>query len=289
MHDQPIIALDVKAELGEGPRWHADELCLYWVDIARNELHRFRPRDSSVETRVFDQPIGCFAFRKRGGFILAMKDGFAVIDSFAAPSISFGDAPLLARPDLRFNDGRTDRDGNFWVGSVNTAKSANDAALYKLAPDGTCTEIEGGMLTCNGAAFSPDGYRFMHADTPSHAVRCYDVVDGRLTNRRIFHQFAIGHGRPDGGSFDVEGYYWTALFDGGRVVRLSPSGEIVATVELPVARPTMIAFGGSDLRTAFVTTARVGLDDAALATQPNAGAIFSFRVDVPGSPEYRFG
>ncbi len=283
------LALRAQAQLGEGPRWHATESKLYWVDIARNEVNRFDPVSGLNETRTFDQPVGCFAFRHSGGLLLAMKDGFARLPHWDATPQAFGDAPLLGKPDLRFNDGRTDEHGNFWVGSVNTAKSAADAALYRLAPDGTCDFVEGGMLTCNGAAFSADGTHFCHADTPSHALHSYDVKRSTLTNRQILHQFPHGHGRPDGGSFDAEGYYWTALFDGARVVRLSPKGEIVAEVSLPVSRPTMIVFGGDDGCTAFVTTARIGLDDAALAAQPHAGDILSFRVDVPGVPEWPFG
>ena len=286
---EPKIAFSVPDVLGECPRWNRDEHCLYWVDIAQSALHRLDPATGQHDSRIFDQPVGCFAFRRVGGLILAMKDGFATIADLFAPPLPFGDAPLLGNQDQRFNDGRTDRDGNFWVGSVNTAKSAHDAALFKLSADGRCIFIEGGMLTCNGASFSPDGTRFMHTDTPSHALRAYDVVNGCLANPQILHQFPLGEGRPDGGSYDADGYYWSALFDGGRVVRLSPDGDIVATVELPVSRPTMIAFGGDDLRTAYVTTARIGLSEAALAEQSGAGAIFTFRVEVPGMPEYHFG
>ena len=125
-------------------------------------------------------------------------------------------------------------------------------------------------------------------------MRIYDCdpASGTLSNRRILHQFdrGVGHGlgRPDGGSFDAEGCYWVAMFDGWRVVRLSPAGEIVRVVELPVQRPTMIAFGGDDLCTAYVTSARIGLTPEQLAGQPLAGAVFSFRVDTPGVPEHPF-
>lgn len=284
------IALDAQAELGEGPRWHAGEARLYWVDIARCELHRFDPASGHDEVRRFAQPIGCFAFRKAGGFALAMKDGLALLDDWTAEPVPFGDQIFADKPDLRFNDGRTDPAGRFWVGSVNMAKSAHDAALYLVQGDGRIDLIENNMLTCNGAAFSADGTHFRHADTPSHALRGYavDPATGTLSERRIVHQFEQGKGRPDGGSFDAEGCYWSALFDGGRVVRLSPEGEILQTVTLPVTRPTMIAFGDLDLRTAYVTTARSGLSDDALAAQPHAGAIFSFPVAVPGLPETAF-
>jgi len=284
------LALDARAELGEGPRWHGAERRLYWVDIARNQLHRFDPATGADEHRAFDAPVGCFAFRAGGGLILAMKDGLALLDHWEGVPRPFGEQLFIDKPDLRFNDGRTDPAGRFWVGSVNMAKSARDAALYRVDPDGGIDYIEGGMLTCNGAAFNADGTSFRHADTPSHELRAYDAdpVSGTLSHRRIVRRFPEGKGRPDGGSFDAEGAYWSALFDGGRVVRLNDEGEILMTVELPVTRPTMIIFGGPDLRTAYVTSARTGLSDEQLAAQPEAGGIFSFRVDVPGLPETVF-
>jgi len=285
----PELILDARALLGEGPRWHAEEARLYWVDIERRELHRFDPATGHDESRAFASPVGCFAFRKAGGLLLAMKDGCATIDDFDAEPVPFGEQVLAGRADLRFNDGRVDPAGRFWAGSVNMTKSAHDAALYRIDPDGAVVEVEGGMLTANGAAFTADGARFHHADTPTHALKAYDVVDGALVNRRILHQFPMGEGRPDGGSFDAEGCYWSALFDGGRVVRLSPEGEILGEIPLPVSRPTMIVFGGDDRRTAFVTSARTGLRDEALASQPLAGGLFSFRVEIPGVPEWRFG
>lgn len=282
------VALDARAELGEGPRWHAGEARLYWVDIARNELHRFDPAIGADECRRFDVPVGCFAFVEGGGLMLAMKDGFALLDDWSSDPRPFGLQLFADRPAIRFNDGRTDPVGRFWAGSVNMAKSANDAALYRLDANGTIAEIEGDMLTCNGAAFTADGRRFFHADTPSHAVRVYncDPASGTVSNRRILHQFPMGQGRPDGASVDEEGYYWTALFEGGRVVRLSPEGEIVEEVALPAKRPTMIVFGGADRRTAYVTTARTGLTPEELDAMPLSGAIFTFRVDVPGLPEW---
>ncbi len=191
-------------------------------------------------------------------------------------------------------DGRIDCAGRFWVGSLNGAKDVEDATLYRLDPDGTLMTIESGMTTCNGAAFSGDGRRFAHSDTPSHAVRLYDADpgSGALSNRRILHQFergvGPGFGRPDGGSFDAEGCYWVALFDGWRVVRLSPCGNVLRDIRLPVQRPTMIVFGGDDGCTAFVTSARTGLDSDALTAQPDAGGVFAFRVDVPGVAENYF-
>ncbi|MGE4429819.1 MAG: SMP-30/gluconolactonase/LRE family protein [Sphingobium sp.] len=284
------LALEANAELGECPRWHVAERKLYWVDIARCELHRFDPATGRDEARHFAAPVGCFAFLPDGGFLLGMKQGFARLESWEGEPHPFGEPIFADKPDLRMNDGRTDAQGRFWAGSVNMAKSARDAALYRLDGDGSITCVEGGMLTCNGAAFDASGRHFCHTDTPSHALRLYDVdgAAGEISHGAILHRFPMGEGRPDGGSFDAEGHYWSALFDGGRVVRLSPAGEIVQTVALPVSRPTMIAFGGVDLRTAYVTTARTGLSPEQREQQPLAGGIFSFPVDVPGLPEHPF-
>lgn len=291
---EPVVALDARAELGESPIWHAQEKRLYWVDIFRSELHRFDPDTGTDECRSFAQPVGCFAFRSGGGFLLAMKDGLATLDSWEADPVPFGEQILAGKPDLRLNDGCTDPAGRFWVGAVNEAKSAADAALYRAEADGTVILVESGMTTCNSAAFSADGTMFCHADSPSHAVRAYDVdpVSGALTGRRILHRFPEGLGTPDGGWFDVEGCYWVALFGlsdgGGKVVRLSPQGEILCTVEIPTHRTTMIGFGGEDMRTAYVTSARALMSDAELERHPHAGAIFSFRVEVPGVPAKPF-
>lgn len=293
--DTPTLLIDSSCSLGEGPRWHSGERRLYWVDIDTCTLHRWNPVDGKTDTRRFDAPVACFAFRERGGMVLGMKDGCALIDDWADAPRPFGEQVLSGKARHRMNDGRSDGGGRFWLGSLNGAKDVEDATLYRLDPDGTLTAIESGMTTCNGAAFSADGRRFGHSDTPSHAVRLYDAdpVSGTLSNRRILHQFdrgvGPGLGRPDGGSFDAEGCYWVALFDGWRVVRLSPDGDLLQEVRLPVQRPTMIAFGGKDGCTAFVTTARTGLDPAALAAQTGAGGVFAFRVATPGVAEPMFG
>ena len=295
LSDTPSLLLDSRCALGESPRWNSHDGCLYWVDVEARRLHRWNPRTLLTETKTFGVPVACFAFRAGGGLLLGMRDGCGVMDDWADAPRAIGEQPLKGLKSHRMNDGRTDPAGRFWVGSVDSDKHDRDAALYKLDGE-TLTEIEGGMLTCNGAAFTGDSRRFAHSDTPSHAVRVYDVdpEQGTLSNRRILHQFdkttnrgvGPGLGRPDGGSFDEDGAYWVAMFDGWRVLRLSPEGDILTDIRLPVQRPTMIAFGGADRRTAFVTSARTGLSDSDLAAQPMAGGVFAFRVETPGVPEF---
>ncbi len=285
------LILDAGALLGESPRWSTAESRLYWVDIEGRKIHRTNPATGEDEVMQLDEQVGCIAPRAGGGLVAALQDGCALIDAWGAALRPFGPPALADKPDQRFNDGCVDAAGRLWVGSLTNDKANPAATLYRLDPDGTLTEIFGGLTTSNGAAFSPDGRTFYHADTPTHAIRSYDVdpATGTLGEGRIFHQFELGNGRPDGAAVDAEGCYWSALWDGWRVVRLSPSGELLQTVEMPVQRPTMIAFGGPDLKTAFVTSAGKNLTDEERAAQPHAGGAFAFHVDVPGLLQPDFG
>jgi len=285
------LLLDAGALLGESPRWHAAEARLYWVDIDAHRIHRTDPETGATETMQLGGSVGCVAPRARGGLIVGLKDGCALIDAWGEAPRPFGPQMLADIAEQRCNDACVDSAGRFWVGSVTSDKANPAATLYRLDPDGTLTAMLGGMLTSNGAAFSPDGRTFYHADTPTHALRAYavDPATGALGEGRPFHQFEMGKGRPDGGTVDAEGCYWSALWDGWRVVRLSPTGELLQTVELPVQRPSMIAIGGPDMRTAFVTSAGKTLTDEERRDQPHAGGLFTFRVDVPGLVQPGFG
>ncbi|WP_447760052.1 SMP-30/gluconolactonase/LRE family protein [Sphingopyxis panaciterrae] len=278
------LLLDAGALLGESPRWSAPENRLYWVDIEGRKIHRTDPASGADEAMELPEQVGCIALRAGGGLVAALEDGCALIDGWAAAPRPFGPAVLAGKPEQRFNDGCVDALGRLWVGSLTSDKANPAATLYRLDPDGSLTEIFGGLTTSNGAAFSPDGRTFYHADTPTHAICAYDAdrAGGTLGNGRIFHQFEDGNGRPDGAAVDAEGCYWSALWDGWRIVRLSPAGELLQTVDLPVQRPTMIAFGGADMQTAFVTSAGKNLTDDERKEQPHAGGVFTFRVDVPG-------
>ena len=284
------LALDARLTVGEGPRWHAAERALYFVDVPARTLHRWDPATGDRRSRGFDAQCACFAFRSAGGFVLGMEAGFALIDDFDAPLRPFGAQVEADRPWSRLNDGRTDLQGRFWSGAMDTSKQHHDARLHRLDPDGSVTTWAEGAYTSNGAAVSPDGRTFYYSDTPEHRLDAFDLdpASGALSNRRTFHQWPHGHGRPDGGSVDEDGCYWSALYAGGRVARLSPTGEVVEEVAVPAPKPTMIAFGGDDRRTAYVTTAREGLTNEELVAAPGSGGVWSFRVDVPGLPETPF-
>ena len=280
---------DLRCTLGEGPRWHAGEGMLYLVDITEQRLHRLNVNTGEVATRQFDQPAGCFAFRQRGGFVLAMNDGFALIDSFDGPVQPFGVQVEAGKPWTRFNDGRTDPQGRFWAGTRDSSKQHHDTALYRLDPGGAVALMVEGGLTANGCAFSPDGKTLYWTDTPTYRIDAFDLdaATGAIANRRVFASFPEGNGRPDGGSVDEDGCYWAAMFAGGRVVRLSPKGDVLEEVPIPATNVSMPCFGGPDRRTVFVTTTAEGEPDP--TRHPQAGGVFSFRVETPGLPETPFG
>ncbi|MFO1367703.1 MAG: SMP-30/gluconolactonase/LRE family protein [Marinagarivorans sp.] len=286
---QVSIALDIRANLGECPRWDEETQLLYWVDINNKQLHRFNPATGQDDFLTFEQEIGCFALRKQGGFVLGMRHGFYLLDGWNT------DLQFMADPEAhleknRFNDGRVDASGRLWAGSVYPPKDYNGANIYSLNPDGVVTHQVGDLLTANGIAFSPDSRTLYYADTPSHAIMAadFDLAAGTISNTRVFHQFPHGQGRPDGACVDSEGYYWTALYEGGRVVRLNPAGEIVQEIHLPVRCPTMPAFGGADLKTLYITSVS-SRPESELAEYPHSGALFKVQVEVAGRVEYRFG
>ena len=281
--------LDAKASLGECPVWSVDEQVLYWVDINAPSLNRFDPLTGANAAWPMPQSIGCFALRERGGFIAALRDGFWFVDRNGSPERKVAAAPYDPSRH-RFNDGRADARGRFWAGSMNEARDGATAALYRLDPDFTLTAMIPEITISNGLAFSPDGRTLYHADTPARVVTAwdYDATTGAVANRRIFAQFGGDTDHPDGAAVDREGCYWSAFYRGGKIVRLSPHGERLDEFPLPALCPTMCAFGGPDLRTLYVTSARQRRDTEELARLPLSGGIFALRVDVPGLPEPKF-
>jgi sugar lactone lactonase YvrE len=190
----------------------------------------------------------------------------------------------------RFNDGRADRAGRFWVGTMNERRDAASGALYCLDEYFALRRAVDGITISNGLAWSPDQRTMYHADTPARAINAYafDAATGTLGARREFAHFDGETDRPDGAAVDSDGCYWIAFYRGGKVVRLSSRGERLAEFPVPAMCPTMCAFGGPDLRTLYVTTARQMREADELARLPQSGGIFSMRVDVPGLPEPKF-
>ncbi len=277
---------DVGASLGEGPVWSALEQVLYWVDINAPSLNRFDPATGRNVVMPMPESIGCFALRAGGGFVVALRSGlwFARADGTLERQVA---AAPYDPAHHRFNDGRCDPQGRFFAGSMNERRDAASATLVRLDADLSLTTVLTDVTISNGLAWSPDGGTMYHADTPTLTVRAfdYDAATGMPTNPRRFASWSAETDRPDGGAVDSAGNYWSAFFRGGKVVKLSPRGETLADYPIPAMCPTMCAFGGADLRTLYVTTARNNRDADELARLPRSGGLFSMRVDVPGRPE----
>ena len=285
----PTCVLDAKASLGECPVWSAAEQALYWIDINAPALHRFDPSTGNDHAMPMPSSIGAFALRARGGFVLALRDGIHVADADGRLERKVADAPYDPHHH-RFNDGRCDRHGRFLVGTMNEARDGASAALYRLDPDYSLTRLADGITISNGLSFSPDGRTLYHADTPARTVRAYDYdgTTGNISRARVFAQWSGEDERPDGAAVDSAGHYWVAFYRGGRIAQLSPAGDRVRMHPLPALCPTMPAFGGPDLRTVYVTSARQQRDAEELARLPLSGGIFTMRVDIPGLPEPLF-
>ncbi|MDR6395426.1 SMP-30/gluconolactonase/LRE family protein [Herbaspirillum seropedicae] len=289
----PVCILPAQAQLGECPRWDEQAQQLVWVDILARRLHRYDPasgRDRYVE---LPEAIGCVALAEEGGYIAGLRSGLWQLDQAGRPVLQLAVNPE-DQAGSRFNDGRCDPAGRFLAGTIDEPKAGARAHLYRLRANGAGLDtLADGLLTSNGLAFSPDGRWMYHSDTPNFVIwrRAYDPLTGDCGPRQVWATItptASDRGRPDGAAVDAEGYYWSAFYEGGRIVRFAPDGSVDASYALPVQCPTMCAFGGPDLRTLFITSARAGRPAEELARQPLAGALFAMRTSVPGCIEPRW-
>jgi sugar lactone lactonase YvrE len=281
------VALAANADLAEGPVWDAEDDVLWWVDIFRGEVHRFDPSTGRDEKFQLDGPVGSLALRRSGGLVVALRDGFYAYRP--GGSVSPLALPEPERRHNRFNDGRTDRQGRFWAGSLHLDETEPTGALYCL--DGArCSRMADGVYASNGTAFSPDGRTGYHADSQRGVVWRFDcdTDTGALSNRRVFIEIERKQGAPDGAIVDHDGGYWLTHASGWRVVRYDPQGRVDRVLQVPVEIPTSVAFGGRDGRTLFITTARYSLSEEALSIQPLAGSILAIDVGVGGEPDARF-
>jgi sugar lactone lactonase YvrE len=297
-HWQPITVMP--DGLSESPFWHPQENRLYWVDIPGCRLARVAvdglQASSPVEYWPMAQEPGCIAPVQGGGLIVALRDGIYLTQEWGGHLRRLAAAPYDTTK-LRFNDGKCDAQGRFWAGSLYEPKDQALGVLYMLDGQGLHA-MQGGVTTANGLAWSPDGRSAYWADTAAHQVCAFDFEEatGQLSGARVFHQMAPKPagwawgsdapygGRPDGAAVDVEGCYWSAQYEGQRLLRLSPTGQVLAEVKTPVPCPTMPCFGGPDLKTLFITTSRQGRSAQELAQYPGAGCVLAMRVEVPGLP-----
>lgn len=259
---------------------------LYWVDIKRPTLNRFNPATGTSEAWAMPEDIGCLGLRRNGGAIVALRSGFAYVD-FCTGEIRKAASPKLEEADLRFNDGRCDRHGRFWAGTVHERRHPGTAALYRFDPDGRYTQMIGGVTISNGIAWSPDNLTMYFADSWRRLIFRFDFEpdSGTPSNPRIFAELPFGAGVPDGATVDSEGFLWSANFDGACVTRYAPNGTVDRVIRMPVQRPTSCVFGGDDLSILYVTSASLDLTAEQRIAAPLAGGLFAIDAGVKGLPE----
>lgn len=282
------------AGTGESPLWHVAEQCLYYVDIPAQEVLRLDPANGDLRRWRMDSELGCIALREGGGLLVAQRSGLWSLDTVTGEQRKLAEPPYDSAKQ-RFNDGKPDPAGRLWVGTIDDARRP-DAGLYCFV-HGKFELAASGISNSNGLAWSLDGRRMYWTDTKAHEIYVldFDASTGAISERRVFKQFASRAegqpleqygGRPDGAAIDAEGCYWVALFEGQRVLRLSPEGQVLQEVKLPARCPTMPTFGGADLRTLYITTASKGRPADELQAQPLAGCVLQMRTEIPGLPPY---
>lgn len=283
----PLCVADVRAVLGEGPVWVAREAALYWLDIKGRKIFRLDSQNVLTEWPT-PMRIGSLAPRRKGGFIAGTEHGIAEIDPAAGRFTIIAD-PESDLPHNRFNDGKLDRQGRFWAGTMDDLEKSTTGTLYRIDADLDVTPVDRGYKVTNGPAFSPDGLVMYHNDSALQTTYRFDLDrDGNPSNRRVFLKFKDGEGFPDGMTVDSEGCLWIAFWDGWSVRRYSPRGEWLQSIKMPVARPTSCSFGGSGLDRLYISSARIDLDETAFAMQPNAGGLFMVTVGVRGIDDIPF-
>lgn len=274
----------VAAMLGEGPVWVGREAALYFVDIKGKRVHRFDPATEAL--RSWDAPleIGWVLPAAGGGFVAGMEDGLHLFDPEAGTFARLHHVePHL--PGNRLNDATVDPAGRIWFGTMDNQEDAVAGRLYAHERGAVRDSGLPPVRVTNGPSFSPDGRTLYHTDTFGGVIHAIEVADdGSLGASREFVRIDPADGYPDGSVVDAEGCVWTGVWGGWSVRRYDPAGALMEAVRLPAANITKIAFGGPDLRTAFATSARKGLDAAALAEQPEAGNLFAFDAGVAGLP-----
>lgn len=283
------VAVDAHAQLGEGPVWDETLGQLVWVDIVANLMHRFAPSTGIDASTDVGQPAGAVALRRKGGLILALRDGFGLLET------DTGDVRMIAEaeanvPGNRMNDGKCDSAGRFWAGTMAFDETPAAGALYRLDQDYSVEKMIQGVSISNGLCWGANDRSMYYIDSPTQGVDVFDfdAGPGEISNRRRFIDIPESAGLPDGMTIDEQGFLWVALYGGGAVQRYSPEGELDRTVELPATQITCCTFGGPDFGDLYITSAAQELSKDALAAQPHAGALFVCRPGPAGMPAYHY-
>jgi sugar lactone lactonase YvrE len=278
------------AELGEGPLWDIRTQTLHWVDIVGGAVLR-RGGNSPIGDRVeLGTQVGCLGLTPDPDvLVVGMRTGWHLLN-IRTGARRFLTDPEADRDSCRFNDGAVDPGGRFWTGSLEDREATPDGRLYVLHGDGSYAVADEGFYCSNGIDWSPDGRWMYFVDSRRDVIMRYafDVESGRLRGKSTFVDTAALDGIPDGLRVDSSGDVWCAFWDGAHVTRFGPDGTAIERMPVPVLRPTSVAFGGPDLQTMYITSARYGLTDEQLRRWPLSGNVLQCRVATPGSLAHHF-
>ena len=288
-HEQARLLLAARNELGEGPSWDAAAAELLWVDIDRNEMHRYDFAGARHDVARATTAVTVIVPRRAGGYVLTLEDAIAIVDDW-------GDEPVIMTrvghdPDrIRMNDGKCDTRGRLWAGSMARDATPGAGALYRADPDGSLHEMLADVSISNGLGWSPDDTKMYYVDTGRQAIDVFDfdVEAGSIHDRRTLVEIPTEVGLPDGLAVDSDGCIWLALWGGHAVRRYGPEGAPLDVIELPTPQVTSCVFGGRDLRDLYITSAGKELDDGPDRSQELDGGLFTVRVSTPGLPTNSF-
>ncbi|MEQ6120026.1 SMP-30/gluconolactonase/LRE family protein [Reichenbachiella sp. MALMAid0571] len=290
-HTSSKVVLDAKARLGEGAIWHPVDKILYWVNIEGKSLHVFDP--VSQNDKVYDvfERIGTVVPVKSGGVLLALQDGIAHFD-LESGQIEYKIDPEKDLPDNRFNDGKCDPLGNFWVGSMPLDEKDAVGSVYKISPDFSVEKMITGVTVSNGICWSLDCRTMYYIDSPTRKIVAYNFNknDATISNPEVVVNVEERLGFPDGMTIDSNGMLWVALWGGGAVGCWNPkTGKLIESIQLPAINVTSCAFGGENLDQLYITSARQGVTPEQLEKYPNSGDVFMAEMGVKGIPACLFG
>ncbi|WP_308918044.1 SMP-30/gluconolactonase/LRE family protein [Jannaschia sp. LMIT008] len=287
--DQVRPAVSSPDILGESPIWDERAARLYWVDVRAPALRSLDPHTGAVQSRAMPEVIASVMLRAAGGLVVGLKSGLYAFDP-ESETLDLLRAIGEPHEGNRVNDCKVDRKGAIWWSTMWDFGSRTTGSLYRLRPDGANETLRADITIPNGLCFGPEGDRAYFADTPTGRMESAKIAaDGAIGRWRDFGAPAGLPGNPDGSACDSEGCVWNARYGGGAVVCLSPEGEILRRIDLPVSQPSCCAFGGPDRRSLFITTSRQGLSEEALQREPLAGCLLQIDVDVAGQREVGYG
>lgn len=280
------VFYEIRATLGEGPVFDSHSNTLFWTDILEKRLYRYSFEDQQLQTIQTDRHIGAFAICDKKTLVVAADNGFSFFD-LDTETFQFVTDPELELPLNRFNDGKCDAKGRFWAGTMEFTPTSPNGSLYKLDTHQNVERMASDIIIANGLAWNTDHTKMYHVDSGKNEIYEYDfnLEAGTIHNKKLLYEFEEGYGTPDGIAIDSDNCLYIALWGGSKVIHFHPATrEILEEISVPAPHVTSVAFGGTDYKTLFITTARDGLSEDQLSQYPLSGSVFHINVSTAGLP-----